>query len=79
MDTSCSFIFDDTPTANPAEIANGNCENKGAVLDLNGHGSPVTSTIAAPFNDYGIAGVAPETIIIGLKACTKVATASLIP
>lgn len=72
VDLSCSFIFDDTPTADPAEIANGDCSNKGAVQDLNGHGSHVATTIAAPINDFGIAGVAPEATIVGLKACTKV-------
>jgi len=69
---SCSFIFDDTPTADPAEVANGDCSNKGAVQDLNGQGSHVASTIAAPINGVGIAGVAPEATIVGLKACTKV-------
>ena len=69
---SCSFIFDDTPTADPAEIANGDCSNKAAVQDLNGHGTHVASTIAAPVNGVGIAGVAPEATIVGLKACTKV-------
>jgi subtilisin family serine protease len=69
---SCSFIFDDTPTADPAEIANGDCTNKAAVQDLNGHGSHVASTIAAPINGIGIAGVAPEATIVALKACTEV-------
>ncbi len=72
IDLSCSFIFDDTPTADPAEVANGDCTNKSAVQDLNGHGSHVASTIAAPINGIGIAGVAPEATIVGLKACTKV-------
>jgi subtilisin family serine protease len=72
VDLSCSFIFDDTPTADPAEIANGDCSNKGAVQDLNGHGSHVASTIAAPVNGIGIAGVAPEATIVGLKTCTEV-------
>ena len=72
VDRSCSFIFDDTPTADPAEIANGDCSNKTAVQDLNGHGSHVASTIAAPINGIGIAGVAPEATIVGLKVCTKV-------
>jgi subtilisin family serine protease len=71
VDLSCSFIFDDTPTADPAEVANGDCDNKGAVQDLNGHGSHVATTIAAPINDFGIAGVAPDATIVGLKACTK--------
>jgi subtilisin family serine protease len=72
VDLSCSFIFDDTPTADPVEIANGDCSNKAAVQDLNGHGSHTASTIAAPINDVGIAGVAPDATIVGLKACTKV-------
>lgn len=72
VDRSCSFIFDDTPTANPAEIANGDCTNKAAVQDLGGHGTHVASTIAAPINGIGIAGVAPEATIVALKACTEV-------
>ena len=70
-DLSCSFIFDDTPTADLAEVANGDCANKAAVQDLNGHGSHVASSIAAPINGIGIAGVAPEATLVGLKACTK--------
>ena len=72
VDRSCSFIFDDTPTADPAEIANGDCSNKGAVQDLSGHGTHTASTIAAPINGVGIAGVAPEATIVALKACTEV-------
>jgi subtilisin family serine protease len=72
IDLSCSFIFDDTPTADPAEVANGDCSNKSAVQDFNGHGSHVASNIAAPINGIGIAGVAPEATIVGLKACTEV-------
>jgi subtilisin family serine protease len=70
VDLSCSFIFDDTPTADPREIANGDCSNKEAVQDLYGHGTHVASTIGAPVNGIGIAGVAPEATIVGLKACT---------
>lgn len=68
--SSCSFIFDDTPTALPQEIANGDCTNKAAVQDLQGHGTHVATTIAAPINGIGIAGVAPDATIVGLKACT---------
>jgi subtilisin family serine protease len=67
---SCSFIYNDTPTADPSEVANGDCSNKAAVEDLAGHGTHVASTIAAPINGIGIAGVAPEATIVALKACT---------
>jgi subtilisin family serine protease len=71
VERSCSFIFDDTPTANPAEIANGDCSNKPAVQDLSGHGTHTASTVAAPINGIGIAGVAPDATIVALKACTE--------
>jgi lantibiotic leader peptide-processing serine protease len=67
---SCSFITTGTPTAQPSEIANGDCTNKAAVEDLAGHGTHVASTIAAPVNGIGIAGVAPRATIVALKACT---------
>jgi lantibiotic leader peptide-processing serine protease len=67
---SCSFIFSDTPTADPREVANGDCSNKAAVQDLQGHGTHVATTVAAPINGVGIAGVAPEATIVALKACT---------
>ncbi|CAG0941903.1 serine protease [Anaerolineae bacterium] len=67
---SCSFINSTTPTADPAEIANGDCSNKAAVQDLQGHGTHVATTIAARANGIGIVGVAPEATIVGLKACT---------
>jgi subtilisin family serine protease len=67
---SCSFIFNTTPTADPDEVANGNCANKPAVQDLNGHGTHVATTVAARENGIGIVGVAPEATIVGLKACT---------
>jgi lantibiotic leader peptide-processing serine protease len=72
VDRSCSFIYDDTPTADPQEIGNGVCSNKLAVQDLNGHGSHVATTIAAPINGVGIAGVAPNATIVAVKVCTKV-------
>ena len=71
VERSCSFIFDDTPTANPAEIANGDCSNKPAVQDLSGHGTHTASTVAAHINGIGIAGVAPDATIVALKACTE--------
>jgi subtilisin family serine protease len=33
IDRSCSFIFDHTPTADPVEIANGDCSNKAAPIN----------------------------------------------
>lgn len=70
LDLSCSFIYDDTPTADPSEVANGDCSIKSAVQDLGGHGTHTASTVAAPVNGIGIAGVAPEATIVALKACT---------
>jgi subtilisin family serine protease len=67
---SCSFIFSSTPTADPAEIANADCSNKVAVRDLQGHGTHVATTIAGRKNGIGIVGVAPESTIVALKACT---------
>src|SRR6185503_1836479 len=67
---SCSFIYSTTPTADPSEIANGDCTNKAAVQDLEGHGTHVATTIAGRVNGIGIVGVAPESTIIALKACT---------
>ncbi len=67
---SCSFIFSSTPTADPQEVANGDCSNKAAVQDLQGHGTHVATTIAGRVNGIGIAGVAPEATIVALKACT---------
>jgi subtilisin family serine protease len=70
LDRSCSFIFSDTPTADPAEVANGDCSNKSAVQDLQGHGTHVASIIAGADNGIGVVGVAPEATIVALKACT---------
>lgn len=67
---SCSFIYSSTPTADPQEIANGDCSNKLAVQDLQGHGTHVATTIAARQNGVGIVGVAPEATVVALKACT---------
>jgi lantibiotic leader peptide-processing serine protease len=72
---SCSFVSSDDPAivaglASPTEAGNGNCANKAAVQDVYGHGTHVASTIAAPVNGIGIAGVAPDATIVALKACT---------
>ena len=67
---SCSFVFSTTPTADPAEIANGDCTNKAAVQDLQGHGTHVATTIAGRLNGIGIVGVAPQATVVGLEACT---------
>jgi subtilisin family serine protease len=67
---ACSFIFSGTPTADPAEVANGDCSKKSAVQDLQGHGTHVSTIIAARDNGKGVVGVAPEATIVPLKACT---------
>ena len=69
---SCSFIYSTTPTADPQEVANGDCSNKTAVQDLQGHGTHVATTIAGRQNGIGIVGVAPEATIVAIKACTIV-------
>jgi len=73
--SSCSFVRSDDPTitaglTDPVEAGNGNCSNKAAVQDLGGHGTHVASTVAAPVNGVGIAGVAPKATLVALKACT---------
>ncbi len=70
LDLSCSFIMDGTPTAAAWETAGGDCSDKDAIEDPDGHGTHVASTIAAPVNSIGIAGVAPEATIVALKVCT---------
>lgn len=76
LDASCSFIRSDDPlivagAADPSEAGNGDCSNKAAVDDKSGHGTHVASTVAAPVNGIGIAGVAPAATIVALKACTS--------
>ncbi len=68
---SCSFIFDHDPTALPVEMAGGDCSDKAAVQDQGGHGTHTASTIAAPINGIGIAGVAPEATIVAIKVCSQ--------
>ena len=75
VEDSCSFVSSNDPAivaglADPAEAGNGDCSNKAAVQDIFGHGTHVASTIAAPINGIGIAGVAPQATIVALKACT---------
>jgi subtilisin family serine protease len=68
---SCSFIYASTPTSDPSEqVTPGDCSNKSAVQDLNGHGTHTAGTIASPINGIGVAGVAPRAKIVALKAGT---------
>jgi lantibiotic leader peptide-processing serine protease len=68
---SCSFIYASTPTSDPAErVTPGDCSNKSAVQDLNGHGTHTAGTMASPINGVGVAGVAPKAKIVALKAGT---------
>lgn len=76
LDASCSFIRPDDPAilaglSAATEAASGDCSNKTAVDDKSGHGTHVASTVAAPVNGIGIAGIAPEATIVALKACTS--------
>ena len=73
---SCSFITSANPNADPAEVANGDCSNKAAVQDLNGHGTHTASEAASPINGVGTAGVAPEATIVALKAGNAAASSS---
>src|ERR1044072_561063 len=62
-----SFITSSPPPPDPPEVANGNCANKAAVQDLQGHGTHVATTVAGSVNGVGIAGVAPDATIVALK------------
>jgi subtilisin family serine protease len=68
---SCSFIYASTPTSDPSErVTPGDCSNKSAIQDLNGHGTHTAGTMASPINGLGIAGVAPSATIVALKGGT---------
>jgi lantibiotic leader peptide-processing serine protease len=68
---SCSFIRPSTPTSLPQEWeTTPNCSTKSAVQDYAGHGTHVAGEVAAPINGIGVAGVAPEATLVGLKAGT---------
>jgi subtilisin family serine protease len=68
---SCSFIRPSTPTSLPQEWeTTSNCSTKSAVQDYAGHGTHVAGEAAAPINGIGVAGVAPEATLVGLKAGT---------
>jgi subtilisin family serine protease len=70
--TSCSFIYATTPTSAPAEqVPVGDCSNKAAIQDLNGHGTHTAGTIASAINGQGISGVAPGATLVALKAGTE--------
>ena len=51
-------------------MAGGDCSDKAAVQDRAGHGTHTASTIAAPINGIGIAGVAPKATIVAIKVCS---------
>jgi subtilisin family serine protease len=71
---SCSFIRPDTPDSDPRDIETTGraCLTKSAIQDWFGHGSHVAGIVGAPINGLGVAGVAPETTLVGLKVCTTV-------
>ena len=76
---SCSFITTGTPTADPLEVANGDCSNKAAVQDLSGHGTHVATTIAARRNKIGLRVSPRRRRSSRSKACTQAASRTRSP
>ncbi len=65
---SRNFTVDDPVIDGPcADDPDGSCTDPDDV-DEDGHGTHVASTIAAPVNGVGIAGVAPDADIVNLRA-----------
>ncbi len=65
---SRNFTVDDPAIDGPcADDPDGKCTDP-ADVDEDGHGTHVASTIAAPVNGVGIAGVAPDADIVNLRA-----------
>jgi subtilisin family serine protease len=62
---SRNFTKDIPSIDGPCEYAN--CKDP-ATVDGNGHGTHVGSTVAAPINHVGIAGVAPNVTLVNIRA-----------
>ncbi len=62
---SRNFTTDIPDADGPCEVAD--CVDP-ADVDENGHGTHVASTIGAPINGIGMAGVAPEVTLVNLRA-----------
>ena len=74
LERSCSFIYPGNPAADPRDLETTGraCATKTAIQDYFGHGAHVAGIVGAPINGLGVAGVAPEATLVGLKVCTTV-------